>query len=98
MTPVTDDQPFKGHIRSMVANMLPGVVLPTIIYFTLRSSLGVLLALVAASCVPGVDALVRLVRGGRRTGSPSCSFPRPDCPWGWPRGCTRRCSSWRGEG
>jgi hypothetical protein len=63
MTPVTDDQPFKGHIRSMVANMLPGVVLPTIIYFTLRSSLGVLLALVAASCVPGVDALVRLVRG-----------------------------------
>src|SRR2546427_10275804 len=63
MTPVSDDQPFKGHIRSMVANMLPGVVLPTIIYFSLRPQLGVLLALVAASCVPGVDTLVRLVRG-----------------------------------
>jgi hypothetical protein len=63
MIPVMDDQSFKGHIRSMVANMLPGVVLPTIIYFTMRPHIGVLLALVAASCVPGVDTLVRLVRG-----------------------------------
>src|SRR3989475_13063803 len=63
MTPVSDDQPFKGHIRSMVANMLPGVVLPTIIYFILRPQLGVLLALVAASCVPAVDTVLRLVRG-----------------------------------
>jgi len=63
MIPVMDDQSFKGHIRSMVANMLPGVVLPTITYFTLRPHIGVLLALVAAACVPGVDTLFRLVRG-----------------------------------
>jgi hypothetical protein len=47
----------------MVANMLPGVVFPAVIYFSLRPQIGVLLALIAASCVPGVDTLVRLVRG-----------------------------------
>lgn len=47
----------------MVVNMLPGVVFPAVIYFSLRPQIGVLLALIAASCVPGVDTLVRLVRG-----------------------------------
>ena len=65
MTPVPADQPLRSsvHIRSMIANILPGVVLPTVVYFTLRPQIGVLFALVAASCVPGVDALVRLLRG-----------------------------------
>lgn len=65
MTPTADDHTSSSwtHIRAMVANMLPGLVLPAAIYFTLRPHLGVLLALVAAACVPGVDTVVRLVRG-----------------------------------
>lgn len=65
MIPVADDPSSKSwnHIRTMAANMLPGLVLPAVIYFTLRPHTGVLLALVVAACVPGVDTLVRLVRG-----------------------------------
>src|SRR2546426_4317595 len=65
MKPPVDDQSSHSwtHIRRMAANMLPGLVLPAVIYFSLRPQIGVLMALIAASCVPGVDTLVRLVRG-----------------------------------
>src|SRR2546425_5314376 len=65
MKPPVDDQSSHSwtHIRRMPANMLPGRVLPAVIYFSLRPQIGVLMALIAASCVPGVDTLVRLVRG-----------------------------------
>jgi hypothetical protein len=62
---MAEDQVSKGwsHIRGMVTNMLPGLVLPAVIYFSLKPHLGVLLALVAAACVPAADTIVRLVRG-----------------------------------
>ncbi|TMK84079.1 MAG: hypothetical protein E6G44_10705 [Actinobacteria bacterium] len=52
-----------SHVRSMVTNMVPGFVLPAALFFSLRPHVGVMLALIVASCVPGLDAIIRIVRG-----------------------------------
>jgi hypothetical protein len=51
-----------SHIRTMVRQLLPGVVLPGLIYFVVSRRAPVMAALAAASSVPLIDALTRLAR------------------------------------
>jgi hypothetical protein len=54
---------FGGISFSAIAwQVLPGMVLPGLIYFLVSRRAPVLVALAAASCVPVMDALVRIVR------------------------------------
>jgi hypothetical protein len=48
--------------KRMVRELLPGIVLPGLIYFTASRHVSVVMALAAASCVPAVDALLRMIR------------------------------------
>ncbi len=50
-------------IRRLARDLLPGLVLPATIYFSLRRHAPTVVALAAASSVPALDALVRLARG-----------------------------------
>ncbi len=52
-----------SHIRTMVRQLLPGVVLPGVIYLVVSRGAPVMVALLAASSVPLIDALSRLARG-----------------------------------
>lgn len=52
-----------SHVRSMLRRMLPAFALPTLIYFSLRPHVGVLVALAVAALVPVVDAVIRKIRG-----------------------------------
>ena len=64
--PPSDDGPSGfDHVRGIARQLLPGVVLPGLIYFLTRPHIGVIPALAAASCVPALDAVARLLRGGR---------------------------------
>jgi hypothetical protein len=56
-----------GHIRSIARQLLPGVVLPGLIYLVVSRHAPVLVALAAASSVPLLDMAWRLVRGQRPT-------------------------------
>ena len=47
---------------SILWQVLPGMVLPGLIYFLVSRQASVLVALAAASSVPVIDAIVRLVR------------------------------------
>jgi hypothetical protein len=59
----TDEQPFTGVKFSAIAwQVLPGMVFPGLIYFLVSRSAPVLVALAAASSVPMIDALVRIIR------------------------------------
>jgi hypothetical protein len=49
--------------KRMIREILPGVVLPGLIYLVVSSQTSVLVGLAAASSVPALDALVRLARG-----------------------------------
>jgi hypothetical protein len=49
--------------RKVVRELLPGIVLPGLIYLVVSRSAPVIVALAAASSVPALDALVKLVRG-----------------------------------
>jgi hypothetical protein len=49
-------------VKRMIREILPGVMLPGIIYFIVSRHTSVVIALAAASCVPALDALVRLVQ------------------------------------
>jgi hypothetical protein len=51
------------HSRAIVTQILPGLVLPGLIYFVVSRHTSVLVALAVASCVPLLDALVRLFLG-----------------------------------
>jgi hypothetical protein len=52
----------------MAWQMIPGFVLPAVVYFSLSPHVGVLMALVAAASVPIVDAAVRVLRGRAQNG------------------------------
>jgi hypothetical protein len=53
--------------RTMIRQLLPGVILPGLIYFLVSRRAPVLVALACASSVPALDALVRALRGKRPT-------------------------------
>jgi hypothetical protein len=57
-----------SHARSIARQMLPGVFLPGLIYLLVSQHVSVMIALVAASSVPLLDALYRAVT--RRSQSP----------------------------
>jgi hypothetical protein len=56
-----------SRYRSLARQLLPGVVLPGLIYFAVSRRAPVLIALAAASSVPVLDAIAHLVRGRRPT-------------------------------
>jgi hypothetical protein len=56
-----------SHIRTILAQLGPGVLLPGLIYYVVSRRTGVLVALAVASSVPLLDAITRLVRGKRPT-------------------------------
>jgi hypothetical protein len=57
-----------GHAhRRMAVQLIPGVVLPGLIYVVVSRRAPVLVALAAASGVPALDAIVRLLMGKRPT-------------------------------
>jgi hypothetical protein len=56
------DMRFPGH-RALLRNTLPGIVLPGMIYLLASRALPTMAALGAASSVPLLDALWRLLRG-----------------------------------
>ncbi len=56
-----------AHIRSIARQLLPGVVLPGLIYLIASRRAPVLIALAAASSVPLLDLAGRLVRGKQPT-------------------------------
>src|SRR6476646_6643245 len=66
MTPpagATEPEGFGGVRCSAIAwQVLPGMVFPGLIYFLVSRSASVVVALAAASSVPLIDAVVRLVR------------------------------------
>jgi hypothetical protein len=49
--------------KRMIREILPGIVLPGLIYLVVSRHTSVLVGLAAASSVPALDALVRLARG-----------------------------------
>jgi intracellular septation protein A len=51
------------HLRTTIISLLPGVVLPGLVYVLAAPHTTTLQAVVLAGCVPAVDALVRLLRG-----------------------------------
>ena len=53
------------HHRAILRQLLPGMILPGLIYFvaTLGFGAGVILGLTCASAVPLIDVLTRVVRG-----------------------------------
>jgi hypothetical protein len=60
-------EPPLTHHRAMIRQLLPGVILPGIIYFLVARHTSVLIGLAAASSVPALDALFRLLTGRRPT-------------------------------
>jgi hypothetical protein len=52
----------------MIRTMVPGFFLPAILYFSLSPHVGVLIALAVAASIPGLDAVVRVVRGRAQNG------------------------------
>jgi hypothetical protein len=56
-----------GHIRSIARQLLPGVALPGLIYLIVSRHTPVLVALAAASSVPVLDMVWRLLQGKRPT-------------------------------
>ena len=61
-------QPFGSRqIRTLIAQLGPGVLLPGLIYYVVSRRTGVLVALAVASSVPLIDAVIRLLRGKRPT-------------------------------
>src|SRR4051812_1808717 len=59
----TDEPAFGGVRFSTIAwQVLPGMILPGIIYFLVSRSAPMLVALAAASSVPLIDAVVRMIR------------------------------------
>jgi hypothetical protein len=57
-----------GHHRRMLANLLPGVALPGLIYLVVSHHASLIVALAAASAIPVLHAMFRLAR--RRRPSP----------------------------
>ena len=55
------------HHRTMIRQLLPGVVLPGLIYFIVARFAPLLVALAAASSFPLLDSAARLLRGKRPT-------------------------------
>jgi intracellular septation protein A len=56
------------QLRSMLRHALPGLVLPGLLYFSLRPHVGVMIALTVAATVPVADAVVRRIRGRAQNG------------------------------
>jgi hypothetical protein len=56
-----------SQLRSILRQLLPGVFLPGLIYLVVSRQTSVLVALAAASSVPLLDVLSRLIRGKRPT-------------------------------
>jgi len=50
------------HRRTLMRQLLPGMILPGIIYFTVHTQASMMVALAAASSVPLIDVIARLVR------------------------------------
>lgn len=57
----------KESYRAMARQLLPGLVLPGLVYFVVSRHAGTMPALSAASLVPALDIGTRLVRGKRPT-------------------------------
>jgi hypothetical protein len=55
------------QIRTVLAQLGPGVLLPGLIYYVVSRRTGVLVALAVASSVPLLDAVIRVLRGKRPT-------------------------------
>ena len=53
----------RAHRRAIITQILPGLVLPGFIYLVVSRQTSVLVALAVASCVPLLDALVRVALG-----------------------------------
>ena len=51
------------HHRTMIRQLLPGIFLPGLIYFVVSRHAAVVPSLAAASCVPLLDAVVRVCQG-----------------------------------
>jgi hypothetical protein len=62
-----EDPSHGSHLRPIVRQLLPGVFLPGLIYLVVSRKAPVLVALAAASSVPLLDLIGRLVRGKRPT-------------------------------
>jgi hypothetical protein len=60
--PVSHLHPMANR-RAIVTQLLPGLALPGVLYYAVSRHTSVLVALAVASCVPLVDAVVRLVMG-----------------------------------
>ena len=56
-----------GHVRSIIRQLLPGVALPGLIYLVVSRHTTVLIALAAASSVPLIDMILRLLQGKKPT-------------------------------
>jgi hypothetical protein len=50
-------------IRTILRNVIPGTVMPGIVYFAASQQLPVVASLAIASCVPVMDTVVRMARG-----------------------------------
>lgn len=57
----------REHVRTMARQLVPGLVLPGLIYFLVSRFTGTIPALAAASSVPVLDSMLRIVRGKRPT-------------------------------
>jgi hypothetical protein len=64
----TSGRGFVGsQLRTLLAQLGPGVILPGLIYYVVSRRTSVLVALAVASSVPLLDALRRILRGKRPT-------------------------------
>ena len=57
----------RENVRVMARQMVPGLVLPGVIYFIVSRGTGTIPALAAASSVPVLDSILRVLRGRRPT-------------------------------
>lgn len=55
----------RENVGAMARQLVPGLALPGLIYFALVGRTGMMAALAAASLVPALDSVLRLIRGKR---------------------------------
>lgn len=57
----------RENVTAMIRQLVPGLALPGLIYFAVAGRAGMMTALAAASLVPVLDSILRVVRGKRPT-------------------------------
>src|SRR5206468_3805472 len=70
MEPINEEPQLtaRSHLRGIARQLLPGILLPGLIYYAVSRQAPTLVALAAASSVPALDAVVRLLQ--RKAPSP----------------------------